>query len=68
MKDFDDSSESEEENRVVKTGKDKRAETMNNIIKDLKNHLKINDFSMLMDDFDKLTDEIAKSGSIIFES
>lgn len=68
MKGFDDSSESEEENRVVKTGKDKKVDTMNAVIKDLKNHLKINDFGTIIEDFDKLTEEITRSGSIIFES
>jgi translation initiation factor 3 subunit C len=68
MKGFDDSSESEEDTRVVKTTKDKKAEVINNIIKDLKNRLKINDYGQIMEDFDKLTEEIERSGSLVFES
>lgn len=67
MKGIDESSESEDEQRVVKTTKDKRLDTMNNIIKDIKNHLKINDFGAIMEDFDKMTDEIKRSGDMIFE-
>lgn len=60
MKGFDDSEESEEEQRVVKTQKDKKLETFNNVIKDVNNHLKINDFSSLMTDFEKFCEELEK--------
>jgi hypothetical protein len=63
MKNFGDSSESEEEVRVVKTGQDKKREALNQLLSDLKNHLKINDFGSIMTDFEKLTDEIEKSSS-----
>jgi len=58
MKGFEESSESEDEQRVVKTQKDKKLETINAIIKDINNHIKINDFSSLMTDFEKFTEEI----------
>ena len=60
MKNFEESSESEEENRVVKTKEDKQQESLNALIKDINNHLRINDFSMLMTDFDKFCEEIEK--------
>ena len=62
-----DSSSEEEDDRVVKSGKDKRWEVLNGILKDLKNHIKINDFSQIMGDFDRLTDEIKRSAGVIFE-
>lgn len=58
MKNFGESSESEEETRVVKTGQDKKIEHLNLIFSDLKNHLKINDFGQIMVDFERLTTEI----------
>lgn len=66
-KGYEESSESEEENRVVKSQKDKRLEQVDNIIKDTKNHVKINDFSSLQTDFDKLTEEIVRSAHLVFE-
>ena len=68
MKGFDESSESEEEQRVVKTTKDKKQDAINGIIKDIKNRIKINDFGSMMEDFDKFTEEIHRNGNIIFES
>ena len=73
MKNFNESSESEEETRVVKTGQDKKIEHLNLIYSDLKNHLKINDFGQIMTDFERLTSEIQKSldnvgGVIVFEA
>ena len=67
MRNFEDSEESEEEQRVVKTQKDKRLESMNAILKDLNNHIKINDFGALQTDFDKVTEEITRSSHMIFE-
>ena len=58
MKGFDESSESDEEIRVVVAQKDKRLERLNGILGDLKNHLKINDFVSIQNDFEKLTVEI----------
>lgn len=60
MKGFDESSESEEEQRVVKTQKDKKLESINAVIKDVNNHIKINDFSSLMGDFEKFCEEIER--------
>ena len=37
-----------------------------NLIKDLKNHLKINDFTQIITDFEKICDEIKSSGNILF--
>ncbi len=61
MKNFNDSSESEEEERVVKSGQDKKREALNQIFSDIKNHIKINDFGSLLTDFERLSDEIDKS-------
>lgn len=60
MKGFDESSESEEDIRTIKTQKDKKLETINAIIKDINNHIKINDFSSLMTDFEKYTEELQR--------
>lgn len=68
MKGFDDSSESEEDIRTVKSLKDKKLEIMKGMLKDLKNHIKINDFGSIMEDFDKLSDEIAKISIAIFDN
>ena len=51
----------------MKTTKDKKLDAMKAIIKDLKNHIKINDFGSIMEDFDKFTEEIHRSGNMIFE-
>jgi hypothetical protein len=70
MKGFEDSSESEEEQRVVKTTQDKKREVLDAILADLRNHLKINDFGSIMQDFEKLSEEVDKSanhGGVIFE-
>jgi len=58
---YDESSESEEETRVVKTGQDKKREALTQMLADLKNHLKINDFGSLLTDFEKLSEEVDKS-------
>ena len=55
MKGLDDSEESEEEQRVMKTAKDKKMEEVNGVLKKLKEHLKINDFGQIMEDFEKIT-------------
>lgn len=60
MKNFEDSSESEEENRTVVSKQDKQLESLNATIKDINNHLKINDFSALMHDFEKFCEELEK--------
>lgn len=60
MKNYEDSSESEEEQRVVKTQKDKKLENFNAIKKDINNHVKINDFSSLMTDFERYCEEIER--------
>jgi translation initiation factor 3 subunit C len=72
MKNFEESSESEEEQRVVKTQKDKKLEIFNAIKKEINNHVKINDFSSLMTDFERFCEDIerdqASHASVIFES
>lgn len=61
MKGYDDEqSDGEEKQRVVKTAKDKKLETLNNVMKDVANHLKINDFTSLMSDFEKFTEELQR--------
>ena len=52
----------------MKSGEDKRMELINGILKDLKNHTNINDFSSIQVDFDKLTSEIGKESSAIFKT
>jgi hypothetical protein len=61
FKNFDESEESEEEQRVVKTGSDKRREALNSMLADLKNHLKINDFGSILTDFERLSEEVDKA-------
>ena len=72
MKGFEDSEESEDEKRVMKTGSDKRQEYVNGMMKDLKNHLKNRDFGLLISDFEKLSDEIERDtkipGGVIFKT
>lgn len=55
MRNFEDSEESEEEQRTVVSKTDKQLESVNAVIKDINNHLKISDFSALMQDFEKFT-------------
>lgn len=50
----------------MRSEKVKRQEVFDNIIKDLKNHLKINDFSSIHTDFEKITEELKASGDILF--
>lgn len=61
MKNFDDDSDSAEEDRVVVSGQDKKKEALNQLFADLKNHLKINDFGAIMSDFERLSEEVQKS-------
>lgn len=61
MKNFGDSSESEEEQRVVKTGQDKKREALSSLFAEIKNHIKINDFGSLLTDFERLSEEVDKS-------
>jgi hypothetical protein len=42
----------------VLTQKDKQLESLNTVIKDINNHLKINDFSALMQDFESFSAEL----------
>lgn len=42
-------------------------EVVKSILKDLNNHLKINDFVSISSDFDKLTEEVGKAKSVVFE-
>ena len=63
MKNFEDSSESEEENRTIVSKSDKQLENINAISKDINNHLKNNDFSALMQDFEKFAEELDKDSN-----
>jgi hypothetical protein len=63
---FDSDDESEEEQRVVRTQKDKRQDVFDGIIKNLKNHLKISDFTQIITDFEALADELKVNGDILF--
>ena len=60
MKNFDGDSDSEEEQRVVKTDKDKKLDIFAELKKDIYNHIKNNDFNLLTSDFEKFSEEIEK--------
>jgi len=60
MKTYVEHSDSEEEQRVVKTQKDKKLEVISGVMKEVANHLKINDFTSLMGDFERFTEELQK--------
>ena len=63
---FESSEESDEnEHRVIKTMKDKRIDAFKKVITEIKNHVKINDFSALQDDFAALNKELDKSRQLI---
>ncbi len=66
MKAFDSSDDSEGEQRVVRTQKDKRQEVFDKITAGLKNHLNINDFSQIIEDFEKYAEEIKNSSHLLF--
>lgn len=55
----------EEEHRVVRTMKDKRIDAFKAVIKEINNHIKINDFSALIDDFGNLNKELDKSKQLV---
>lgn len=63
MKGFEESSESEEENRVVESAADKKTKAINTLMADLKNHLKINDFGQIMLDFERLSEEVDRQNA-----
>ncbi|CAG8582803.1 11061_t:CDS:2, partial [Ambispora gerdemannii] len=56
----DDSSESDGDKRVVKSGKDKRLEELEATIKTLENAQKINDWVVISNEFDKLNKIVSK--------
>jgi len=60
-----DDSESEDENRVVKSEKDKRFDEMRELIKKSKNTRKNNDLNAAMNHFIDLTKAIAKSDKVV---
>lgn len=62
---FESSSESEEEHRTIKTMKDKRIDAFRQVLKEIRNHAKINDFSKLTDDFGELNKELEKSKQLV---
>jgi translation initiation factor 3 subunit C len=63
---FSSSSESEDAGgRVAKSKKDKRFEELNQIIKQIKNHINITDFTALLTDFENLNKEKQKAKQII---
>lgn len=60
-----ESSESEEEKRVVRSAKEKRWDEMQVTIKQLKNHIKINDWVNISNDFDTLGKQLGKAAKIV---
>lgn len=61
-----DSEDSEDEGpRVVKSARDKRWEAMIATIKSMRNHLKINDWNAIVNDFDALTKQLQKASAIV---
>ncbi len=63
---FESSSDSDtEEHRKVRPMKDKRMDAFRNVLKEIGNHIKINDFSALIDDFVSLNKELDKSKQLV---
>lgn len=60
-----ETSESEEEKRVVKTEKDKRFTAMRDIIKKIYDKIKINDFVAISTEFMELNKQLEKSRKIV---
>lgn len=60
-----DSSESDEEKRVVRSAKDKKWEVLTSIIKAMKNHIKINDWVSIAKDFDALVKGLEKAANVV---
>jgi translation initiation factor 3 subunit C len=61
---FDDESD-EETKRVVKTARQKYWESMTDLCKTIKNHIRIKDFSRLLEDFDSLNQQLARNAGIV---
>eukprot|EP00741_Cyanophora_paradoxa_P004984 tig00000842_g4832.t1 len=61
-----DESSSDEEHvkRVVRSAKDKRFDAMTSVIKSMRNHIKINDWNAIANDFDELNKQLAKANQI----
>lgn len=66
-KKFQESSDESEEERTIKSGSAKMVASFNAVVKNIKNHLKNNDYSSLMDDFDKFIEEIVKLERVVGE-
>lgn len=60
-----ESSSDEEEKRVVRSEKDKRFQAINDVIKKIKEKLKIEDFAAISDEFDELNKNMDKAKKII---
>jgi translation initiation factor 3 subunit C len=58
---FVDSDDDEDEKRVVKSAQDKRTDELQKVVKDVRNHKKINDWVSLQSDFDSLQRVLAKA-------
>lgn len=64
-KPFAFSDDEEETKRVVRSQKDKRYEEMTNLLKQLKNHKKIKDFTQVLTEFENLGKAFSKAKSVI---
>lgn len=62
------SSESEDEGkRVVRSERDKRHEDLNAVVKQMRNHSKIQDWVSIVKDFDALQKSVEKSRSVLID-
>ena len=59
-KHYGDSSEEEDEKRVVVSTADKRTENLKEVFDKMKNHVKISDFVALETDFNAIDNEMGK--------
>jgi len=60
-----ESSSEDEEKRVVRSQKDKRFDEMLNVVKSMKNHMKINDWVSISNDYDTLQKQLTKAKNVI---
>lgn len=65
MKGDDDADSDDDSKRVVRSHKDKKWDQMMAEISNMKNHIKINDWVAIGDDFDKLNKQLAKAHTIV---
>jgi len=62
----DSDAESDEEERKVVAGADKRTNALQDVFDKMKNHIKIDDFVSLQEDFEKISVEMEKCVGSVF--